>query len=237
VSFKCIGVGSLSYVRALFSTRAVIILSPKIRVPALRRVPPEIWDRVASFIPRYFLRTWLSVSRFHRDIALRHVFHTVDLYLGEDSNWNHTLDIFDRVRMDPLFSRRIKALRIHWAYAGGDMLEVMSSECEDCRFQNSSAHSFQPGIFRTALPEFRALEEFEWIGYPELRADTVQALLQSHPNLVKLGLVYISTTCQVSLARSHIFLEDGTLTLSAFLDSLPSSALLFAQKMMMVLLI
>jgi hypothetical protein len=25
-----------------------------------------------------------------------------------------------------------------------------------------------------ALPEFRALEEFEWIGYPELQADMVQ---------------------------------------------------------------
>ena len=131
VSFKCTGVGSLPYVRALFSSRAVIILSSKIQ-----RVPLEIWDRVASFIPRYFLRKWLFVSSFHRDIALRRVFHTVDLYLGEDANWNRTLDIFDRVRMDPLFSRRIKALRIHWAYDGGDMLEVMSRECKDFRSQN-----------------------------------------------------------------------------------------------------
>ena len=176
----------------MFSARALIILSLKIHfagVPALQRVPPEIWDKVASFIPRYFLRTWLFVSRFHRDIALRRVFHTVDLYLGEDSNWNRTLDIFDRVRVDPLFSRRIKALRIHWAYDGGEMLEVMSSECEEYRSQNSY-RSFSPsGIFRTALPEFRALEEFEWIGYPELEANMVQALLKSHPNLVKLGLV------------------------------------------------
>jgi len=29
-------------------------------------------------------------------------------------------------------------------------------------------------IFKTALPEFRALEEFEWMGYPELQADMVQ---------------------------------------------------------------
>ncbi|KAN0142176.1 hypothetical protein V8E53_000638 [Lactarius tabidus] len=140
--------------------------------PALQRVPSEIWDRIASFIPRYFLRTWLSVSSFYRDIALRRVFHTVDLHLGEDANWNRTLDIFDRVRIDPLFSRRIKALRIHWAYyGGGEMLKVMSR------------------IFRTALPEFRGLEEFEWIGYPELKADMVQALLKSHPNLIKLGLI------------------------------------------------
>lgn len=140
-------------------------------VPAHQRVPPEIWDRIASFIPRYFLRTWLFVSSFHRDIALRRVFHTVDLYLGEDSYWNRTLDIFDRVRMDSVFSRRIKALRIHWAYGGGEMLDVMSR------------------IFRTALPEFRGLEEFEWIGYPELDADMVQVLLKSHPDLIKLGLI------------------------------------------------
>jgi hypothetical protein len=145
------------------------------------------------------------VSRFHHDIALRRVFRTVDLYLGEDSNWNRTLDIFDRVRADTLFSRRIKALRIHWAYVSGDVLDVMSSECEDCRFQDSSAHSFQPGIFRTALPKFRALEEFEWIGYPELQADMVQVLLKSYPNLVKLGLMYLSATYQVTLARSHLF--------------------------------
>ncbi|KAH9029242.1 hypothetical protein EDB85DRAFT_2091001 [Lactarius pseudohatsudake] len=139
--------------------------------PALPPLPLEIWDRIASFIPRYFLRKWLFLPSFHRDIALRRVFHTVDLYLDEDSNWNRTLDIFDRVRIDPSFSRIIKALRIHWAYVSGDMLKIMSR------------------LFRTALPEFRALEELEWIGYPELRADTVKALLKSHPNLVKLGLI------------------------------------------------
>ncbi|KAI9459875.1 hypothetical protein BJY52DRAFT_1264289 [Lactarius psammicola] len=164
-------------------------------VPALQRIPLEIWDRIASFIPRYFLRTWLSVPSFHRDIALRRVFHTVDLYLGEESNWNRTLDIFDRVRTDPSFSRLIRALRIHWAYTGGDMLEVMSR------------------IFRTALPEFKALEEFEWIGYPELRADMVQALLKSHPNLVKLGLIgwhfdAIGVSGFTSLKRFTLRAED-----------------------------
>lgn len=143
--FKCIGVGSLPFVRILFIARNVVILSPKIHfagASALQRVPPEIWDRIASFIPRYFLRTWLSVSPFHRDIALRRVFHTVDLYLGDDANWNRTLDIFDRVRIDTLFSQRVKALRIHWAYGGGEMLDVMSSECEDFHSRSSSIHSF-----------------------------------------------------------------------------------------------
>ena len=49
----------------------------------------------AGFIPRWFVRTGLFISSFHRDIALRRVFHTVDLYLGGGSNWNPTLDIFN----------------------------------------------------------------------------------------------------------------------------------------------
>lgn len=45
------------------------------------------------------------------------------------------------------------------------------------------------GIFRTALPEFKSLRDFEWIGYPELRADMVQAVLKSHSHLHGLGLM------------------------------------------------
>src|SRR6266849_3657279 len=61
-------------------------------VPTLQRLPPEIWDQIASFIPRYFLCTWLFISSFYRDIALCRIFRTVDLYLCEDSdNWNRTL--------------------------------------------------------------------------------------------------------------------------------------------------
>lgn len=44
-------------------------------------------------------------------------------------------------------------------------------------------------IFKTALPEFRSLKDFEWIGYPEMRAEMVKAVLASHPNLQGLGLV------------------------------------------------
>lgn len=46
-----------------------------------------------------------------------------------------------------------------------------------------------PGMFKSALPAFVALKEFEWIGYPELRADMVQAVLQAHPHLQSLGLI------------------------------------------------
>ncbi|KAL0952649.1 hypothetical protein HGRIS_006893 [Hohenbuehelia grisea] len=141
--------------------------------PASQRAPPEVWETIARHIPRYHLRTWLFVSAFHRDIALRLIFHTVDLYFGGDDqeSLNRGLDIFDRVKADRVFASRIKSLRLHWAYEEGDMLDLMTR------------------IFRTALPEFRALRDFEWIGYPELRADMVQAVLASHPHLHGLGLI------------------------------------------------
>lgn len=52
-----------------------------------------------------------------------------------------------------------------------------------------NANAVFPGIFRTALPAFKALQEFEWIGYPELRADMVQWILASHPHLQAVGLI------------------------------------------------
>ncbi|KAJ3912034.1 hypothetical protein F5877DRAFT_54605 [Lentinula edodes] len=140
--------------------------------PASQRAPPEIWERIAYHIPRYHLRTWLFLSPFHREIAVRIIFHTLDLYFGEDQdNLNKGLDIFDRAKNDPVFARRVKSLRLHWAYEEGDMLDLMMR------------------IFRTALPEFKALQDFEWIGYPELRADTIQDILQSHSGLHGLGLI------------------------------------------------
>lgn len=144
--------------------------------PASHRAPPEVWERIARFIPRYHLRTWLFVSAFHRNIAVRIIFHTLDLYFGEDhdnvrENLNRGLDVFDRVKSDPVFASQIKVLRLHWAYEEGDMFDLMSR------------------MFRTALPAFKALKEFEWIGYPEFRAEMVQAVLESHSHLCSLGLI------------------------------------------------
>ncbi|KAG6808844.1 hypothetical protein H0H92_002619 [Tricholoma furcatifolium] len=140
--------------------------------PASQRAPPEVWERIAHHIPRHHLRTWLFVSSFHRDIAVRQIFHTLDLYFGEDTeNLNRGLDIFDRVKADPIFAGRVKCLRLHWAYEEGDMLDLMTR------------------IFKTALPEFKALVDFEWIGYPEMRAEMVQIVLASHPRLRGLGLI------------------------------------------------
>jgi hypothetical protein len=72
------------------------------------------------------------------------------------------------------------------------MLDVMSRRDRIfCLWTTSN--DFLLGIFRSALPEFKALEEFEWIGYPELQADMVKVLLKSHPSLARLGLMYFPT--------------------------------------------
>lgn len=47
------------------------------------------------------------------------------------------------------------------------------------------------GMFREALPAFKTLQEFEWIGYPEMRQDMIQAVLATHPHLRGLGLMYV----------------------------------------------
>lgn len=39
------------------------------------------------------------------------------------------------------------------------------------------------------MPAFNALREFEWIGYPEMRADIVQEVLASHSHIQSLGLI------------------------------------------------
>ncbi|KAK7057913.1 hypothetical protein R3P38DRAFT_2843621 [Favolaschia claudopus] len=141
--------------------------------PASQRAPVEVWERIASFIPRYHLRTWLFISAFHHEIAVRNIFHTLDLYFGNDDQeaLNRGLDVFDRVKTDSVFAGRVKCLRLHWAYEEGDMLDLMIR------------------IFRSTLPAFKALREFEWIGYPEMRAEMVQAVLATHPHLHGLGLI------------------------------------------------
>lgn len=115
--------------------------------PSYRRTPPEIWSRIASFIPRYHLRTWLSVSVLYREIALTRIFRAIDLFFGDDCNLHRGMDVFDRVKQDPRFANRIVTLRIHWSFEEGDMLEIMTSELieylnlnfDSYRHQGSSA--------------------------------------------------------------------------------------------------
>ena len=54
---------------------------------------------------------------------------------------------------------------------------------------NSNAYQ---GTFTTALPEFKALRDFEWIGYPEMRMGMVQTILTSHKHPHELGLMYVN---------------------------------------------
>ncbi|KXN82398.1 hypothetical protein AN958_02603 [Leucoagaricus sp. SymC.cos] len=155
--------------------------------PPSHRAPLEVWSRIATYIPRYHLRTWLWLSSFHRSIALHHIFHTIDLYLGEDQpeNVNRSMDIFERVKSDKDFASRVRVLRVHWAYEEGDLLDLMLR------------------VFKTTLPEFHALREFEWIGYPELRQDMVQFLLNVHPRLVSLGSIgFHFDACGISAFNS-----------------------------------
>ncbi|KAJ7824192.1 hypothetical protein B0H14DRAFT_3874942 [Mycena olivaceomarginata] len=131
-------------------------------------------ERIVSFIPHCHLRTWLFVSAFHCDIAVRLIFpHPRPLFRrGNDQEaLNRGLDVFDRAKADPVFASRVKSLRLHWAYEEGDMLDLMIR------------------IFRSTLPVFKALRDFEWIGYPEMRAEMVQTILASHPHLHGLGLI------------------------------------------------
>ena len=142
------------------------------------------------YIPRYHLRTWLFVSPFYRGVAQRHLFSTVDLHLGEDQEHrNRALDFFDRVREDSTFSKKIKRLRLHWSYEEGDTFDLMARGLPLLPCCNALLISVS-GIFRTVLPEFTSLREFQWIGYPELRADMVQAVFTHHPNIQSLGLMY-----------------------------------------------
>jgi hypothetical protein len=86
-----------------------------------------VWERIAYHIPRHYLRTWLFVSSFHRDVAVRQIFHTLDIYFGEDQeNVTRGLDIFDRVKEDSVFASRVRSLRIHWAYEEGELLDLMA---------------------------------------------------------------------------------------------------------------
>jgi hypothetical protein len=96
---------------------------------ACHRTPLEVWDRVAAYIPRYHLRTWLFVSAFYRGIAQRRIFSTVDLHLGEDQEHrNRALDFFDRVKEDSAFARKVKRLRLHWSYEEGDTFDLVARE-------------------------------------------------------------------------------------------------------------
>ena len=75
--------------------------------------------------------TYYCTLTVRRNLAMRIIFRTLDLYFGEEDtigrdNLNRGLDIFDRVKADPEFASHVKVLRLHWAYEEGDMLDIMA---------------------------------------------------------------------------------------------------------------
>jgi len=188
--------------------------------PPWTRTPSEIWTMIAKYIPRYHLRTWLFLSSFHRSIALPLIFHTLDLYFGEDSsdNLNRGLDILDKAKADEGFARLVKSLRLHWAFEDGDMLDLMIR------------------TLRGALPAFKELKDFEWIGYPEMKAEMVQIVLDAHPKIQGLGLVYVCSR-SVLVYVTHMSSAGGTLMPSMYLLSTISQNSLYEPKTTMDLLL
>jgi hypothetical protein len=146
------------------------------------RVPPEIWEQIALQTPKYHLRKWLFVSRFHRDIPSRHIFRPVHIYFGENDSLIRRLDIFDRAKRDPIFGSRVKSLRLHWDFEKGNTLDLMIRMWFGfsirCQFTD---------IFGADLPAFK--RDFKWIGHPELQEEMVQNLLNTHKHLHGLGLM------------------------------------------------
>jgi hypothetical protein len=59
------------------------------------------------------------------------------------------------------------------------VMDLMIRECSVTCLVRLSPSS--PGIFRSTIAEFKALKASEWIGYPEMRAEIVQAVLATHP--------------------------------------------------------
>jgi hypothetical protein len=119
-----------------------------------------------------------------------------------------------------VFASRVKSLRLHWAYEEGDMLDLMAREWSDLFDMEVLGYKLMSfkGIFKTALPEFKALRDFEWIGYPEMRMDMVQIVLASHKHIHGLGLMYAISffVAHISLSTSAFFpyIVVGTLMLS-----------------------
>lgn len=76
-------------------------------------------------MPRYHLRKWLFISRLHRDIACRYLFHTIHLEFPEYTIYDRELDILDRAINDPVFAYRVKSLRLHVECEEGDTSDLI----------------------------------------------------------------------------------------------------------------
>ena len=106
---------------------------------ASRRLSPEVWRRIAEFLPRRDLKTLLHIPHVLSRIAFERVFQRIDLDLGacilagEKVLWKNgdfyddpdrpglrlekklaqrTADIVARIVLDPSFAKLVKTVRI-----------------------------------------------------------------------------------------------------------------------------
>ncbi|KAJ7049077.1 hypothetical protein C8F01DRAFT_1238960 [Mycena amicta] len=128
------------------------------------RAPLEVWERIASFIPRYHLRTWLFISPFHREIAVRLIFHTLDLYFAEDQQdaLNRGLDVFYIVKADAVFEPSLTCTLGHVAALIARHIEVFGPPISRRvpgpeRLMPIGIHL---GVFRAVLLTTNALSKF-----------------------------------------------------------------------------
>ncbi|OBZ74310.1 hypothetical protein A0H81_05550, partial [Grifola frondosa] len=86
--------------------------------PASQRAPPEIWERIAHFIPRYHLRAWFFRHRSPTDFP-----HNRLVLRRGSKNLSRGLDIFDRVKADPVSQVASK----HCGYIGRTKRAICST--------------------------------------------------------------------------------------------------------------
>ncbi|KAL5478706.1 hypothetical protein ACEPAI_1983 [Sanghuangporus weigelae] len=162
---------------------------------ASRRLSPELWRQIASFLPRRDLKTLMQIPHVLSRIAFELVFQTVDLHIGvcrlsgEDKNWGdgdldhpdrpgyklekqlaqRTADIVARIVLDPSFAKLIKTVRI-------------SAE----RTDKSQHMAFRANMLATALPKLTNLREVIFSGSNDVWNKLAEVITSTHPRLESL---------------------------------------------------
>ncbi|KAL5520579.1 hypothetical protein ACEPAG_9803 [Sanghuangporus baumii] len=162
---------------------------------ASRRLSPELWRQIASFLPRRDLKTLMQIPHVLSRIAFELVFQTVDLHIGvcrlagEDKNWGdgdldhpdrpgyklekqlaqRTADIVARIVLDPSFAKLIRTVRI-------------SAERKD----RSQHMAFRANMLATALPKLTNLREVIFTGSNDVWNKLAEVITSTHPRLESL---------------------------------------------------
>ncbi|KAI5120006.1 hypothetical protein M0805_008467 [Coniferiporia weirii] len=189
---------------------------------ASRRLSPELWRQIASFLPRRDLKTLLHIPHVLSRIAFEFVFETVDLHFGvcklagEEKVWGaaeqdhpdrpgfrlekqlaqRTADIIARIVLDPSFAKLIKTVRI-------------SAERRD----RNNHMAFQTNMLITALPKLLNLKEVIFSGSNDVWNRVANVLGTTHPRLESLivepehdsepVLPHLTHLTQFKLVRDH----------------------------------